>query len=98
MVWLQVLWCLTVVCVAAWLVVRFRESSTADHAKCTALVSSVVSNHVFALRLRELAAYWDSAEGQTDLTRIRNTKYEAGGPSVVGIWLREQAEAIDPQS
>lgn len=95
MIWLQVLWVLTVACFGADLVLRFRDRDRADHAKCIAHVASVTSNRVAANALRDAAGRYDSVEGASDLTRIRNTMYGPASAPVPVLWLREQADKIE---
>lgn len=71
-----------------------RLDEKADHAKCTAHVTSVVSNHFVAARLRDLAELWDSTDNEPELARIRNVKYQPGGPTVVALWMQEKADEL----
>lgn len=75
---------------------EYRDTEKADHAKCIALVTSVTSNRFLATRLRELGERWDSTDNLGELDRISRTKYKAGGPSVVALWLGELADEMDP--
>ena len=71
-----------------------RIEEKAEHAKCVAHVASAASTRMVAAVLRELAEKWDTVDNEEELTRIRNTKYVAGGPSVVSLWMHEEAERI----
>jgi hypothetical protein len=73
-----------------------RMEEKADHAKCIAHIASATSNRVIAMALRERAEKWDSIENQADLRRLANERYSPGGPSMPTIWLREEADLIDP--
>jgi hypothetical protein len=73
---------------------EFRASEKADHAKCMAMVSSVLSRRFTASLVRDLAVKFDSIENQLELGRIRNG-YTGDSESVVALWLREQADRIE---
>lgn len=82
-----------------WFLREFKHreaSSKADHAKCIALISSVVSNRVVAMAFRDAAARWDSLEEQANLRTLANTVYQPGGPSMPVIWLNAEADKLDP--
>lgn len=74
---------------------EWRKIEKADHAKCMAHVASVSSRTFAGMLIHNLAVKWESTENMGDLTRIANTRYEIGGPSVVSIWLNEQADQIE---
>lgn len=74
---------------------QYRQEEKAAHAKCMALVASVTSGRFMAARLRDLAERWDSTDERLELDRIARTKYKAGGPSVVSLWLDEQAASFE---
>lgn len=73
-----------------------RDEEKADHAKCIAHIASVTSDRFVASRVRDLAERWDSIEEQGELRRLANEKYTPGGPSMPVIWLRHQADLLDP--
>lgn len=73
-----------------------RLAEKADHAKCIAHVTSVMSGRLISTVLHDLAGKWDTVDNEADLARIRNTKYKAGGPSVVALWLAEEAQRRNP--
>lgn len=73
-----------------------RSDDLAEHAKCIAHIASVTSNRFVADRLRQLAEKWDSIEEQANLKQLARERYKPGGPSMPRIWLRQQAELLDP--
>jgi hypothetical protein len=72
-----------------------RRDGKVDHAKCVALISSVVSNRVVAIAFRDAANRWDSIEEQADLRRLAREQFKDDGPSMPALWLREQAAKIE---
>lgn len=69
------------------------------HESCHEAVEAVLrtaSKRTDASALRAAADKWDSVENQTLLKRLGRDEYEPGGPSVPAIWLRIQANQMDP--
>jgi hypothetical protein len=94
-IWLLVvLWMVVVTSVMLWRVERIASQNNADHAKCIAHISSVVSRRVVAEAMRTAAEKWDSVENQLVIGRIRN-EYVPDGTSVPALWLREQADLME---
>lgn len=75
--------------------VQVHVEHTADHAKCIAHVSDIVSNRIVAMAIRRLAERWDSVEERALLHSLRREYSDTSG-SVGARWLLLQAEAIDP--
>lgn len=69
-----------------------------SHAMCVASIFSVVGDAHAARTLRSAADRWDSVEEAAMLTRMAREKYKPGGPSMPAIWMRAEADRLDPQS
>lgn len=99
-----ILWMITLagfLC-AMWAVSQSREQTLDEknrHEVCHEAVEAVLRTacaRTDASILRVMADKWDSIEEQTNLKQLARERYEAGGPSMPAIWLRQQADLIDP--
>jgi len=77
------------------------RSEQVKHNRChiqTEAALTRLTNQIYATALRHAAEQWDDPANQNHLRRLAREKYSPGGPSMPTIWLREQADKIDPPS
>lgn len=105
MMWLfLVLWIMTVILlIAAFVRIADVQKEVCDektaHESCheaTLAVLSTASKRTDASALRAAADRWDSIEEQGNLKRLASERYKPGGPSMPTIWLRAEADRMDP--
>lgn len=75
----------------------YRKTLEAQHTYCVSAISEFVSDRLIAQSLRTMAEKWDNVETQPLLTTLAREKYEPGGPGMPAIWLRYEADRIDPK-
>jgi hypothetical protein len=94
-IWLLVVLTIIASCMVGNLSLRLVTRDRADHAKCLALVSSVVSNKAVAQAFRLAADRADGIDGVADMRRLATYDWDESGPTVYALWLREQADKIE---
>lgn len=67
-----------------------------NHAFCVSAIFSVVEDAHTASVLRRAAERWDSVEEQPRIRRIAQG-FRLDGPSIPSLWLRAEADRLDPQ-
>lgn len=72
-----------------------RREVAARHHDSLDFIDMLQAKHE-AYLLRRLADQWDHPSEQGVLSKLAREKYNPGGPSMPAIWLREQANKIDP--
>lgn len=71
------------------------EQKSKSHAVCVASIFSVVGDAHAARTLRYAADRWDSIEEQPNIRRLAQ-QYTLDGASMPALWLRSEADRIDP--
>lgn len=88
--------CIIIVLVAAVSGLYWRAQDAEDkaHAKCIAHIAHYVGDEYAAMVLSAAAHDYDSAEEFNHLKVLARMKYQAGGPSMPAIWLRDRADHL----
>jgi len=87
---------------AVWALTQAQENvlvEKLEHDQCheaTLAVLKTACRRTDASALRAAADRYDSVEEQNNLRILAQRRYETDGPSMPAIWLREQADKMDP--
>lgn len=84
-------------------IIRLRAGESAgleaDHSECADTLAAFFAERLFAERIRHLATKYDSEAGIREMAFLRREmerQRTAGGPTLPAMWLRLQADHIDP--
>lgn len=75
----------------------YRKLMADQHSYCVSAISEFCSDRLIAQWLREHAEKWDGVDMRPLLLRLGREQYQPGGPSVPAIWMRYEADRIDPR-
>ena len=76
---------------------ELRFTRARNHGLCVMDIIEIVHGAHDATLLRNLADKWDSPAEQGNLTILARERYSPGGPSMPALWLRAQADRLEPK-